>query len=124
VVPTLAVVPPVAVHALPEKQIQGAARYDRHWHLNRSHLYSGCSLWRAAVGDDGTLAVTGAQLRTGIGAEDMDVEHGQAAGRPRLLWSLTEHHADITGPSCAATSATPCGRVVYAPGNSDVLAQP
>ncbi|WP_225850487.1 hypothetical protein [Streptomyces sp. HPF1205] len=118
------VVSPAGVWDLPEKQIQGAARYDGHWYLNQSHRYSDASLWRAAVGTDGTLAVAGSELRTAVGAEDMYVEHGQATGGPQLLWSLTEHRADTEDSSCDAKSATPCGRILYAHRISDILAQP
>lgn len=118
------VVTPVSAYALPKKQTQGAARYDGHWYFNQSHLYSDASLWRATAGTDGTLTLTGGEIRTGVGAEDMYYEHGQATGAAPLLWSLTEHRADTDDPSCAAGSATPCGRVLYAHKVSDILAQP
>lgn len=118
------VVSPVSAYALPEHQIQGAARYDGHWYMNESHLYSDASLWRANVDSSGVLAVTGAELRTGVGAEDMYFEHAQATGGPQLLWSLTEHSSDTPDPSCAATSATPCGRVLFADSVSTILSQP
>ncbi|MGW2492428.1 hypothetical protein ACWCV9_35200 [Streptomyces sp. NPDC001606] len=118
----------VGTYALPVKQVQGASRYAGRWYLNQSHRYSNASLWRAAVGGDGDLAVTGGEIRTAVGAEDMYYEHGQATGAAPLLWSQSEHRADINDPSCAATGPTPdptpCGRVIYAHRVSDILTQP
>jgi hypothetical protein len=51
----------------------------------------------------------------------------KATGAAPLLWSQSEHRADINDPSCAATGPTPdptpCGRV-YAHRVSDILTQP
>ncbi|MFE5403244.1 hypothetical protein ACFQ9Z_18275 [Streptomyces sp. NPDC056580] len=80
------------------------------------------------MGGDGDLVVTGGEIRTAVGAEDMYYEHGQATGGAPLLWSQSEHRADINDPSCAATGPTPdptpCGRVIYAHRVSDILTQP
>lgn len=114
----------VGTYALPVKQVQGAARYAGRWYLNQSHRYSDASLWRAAVGSDGVLAVTGGEIRTAVGAEDMYYEHAQATGAAPLLWSQSEHRADINDPSCATPDPTPCGRVIYAHRVSDILTRP
>ena len=114
----------LSAYALPQHQTQGAARYQGHWYFDESHGYSDAGLWRATAASDGTLTLTGGEIRTAVGAEDLYVEHGQATGNPPLLWSLSEHRSDTDNSSCAATDPTPCGRVVYAHRIGDILAQP
>jgi hypothetical protein len=121
---TSGVVTAVSAYTMPQKQIQGAARYDGRWFLNQSHRYSNASLWRGVVDTGGTLTVSGGEIRTAVGAEDMYYEHGQGTGAAPLLWSLSEHSADTADPSCAVSDPSPCGRVLYAQTVSGILARP
>ncbi|MDT0345262.1 hypothetical protein [Streptomyces litchfieldiae] len=110
-----------STYFLPTHQVQGVARYNGDWFINQSHRYSNGSLWRARV-TSGQLALNGGEIRTAVGPEDLGYEHGTGTGRAPRLWSVSEHRANITDPSC--TGNTPCGRVLYAHLASDVLAEP
>lgn len=109
---------------LPQEGIQGAARYRDDFFLNQSHLYSNGSLFRGGLDANGQLKVVGAEVPTAVGPEDLYVEHGETTGEPPLLWSVSEHRANISDASCAAGNASPCGRVIYAHRLGDVLARP
>jgi hypothetical protein len=114
---------PASTYFLPTSQIQGTARYDGSYYFNQSHAYSNGSLWRGAI-TDGTLTLTGEELRTAVGPEDLHYERGTATGLPARLWSVSEHRENIDSASCATTDNTPCGRLLYAHTVSDIDAQP
>ncbi|MEO3751279.1 hypothetical protein [Streptomyces sp. B6B3] len=111
---------PASTYFTPTYQLQGVARYDGAYYFNQSHLYSNGSLWRGAV-VDGALSITGPELRTAVGPEDLYYERGAASGLPRL-WSVSEHRENISDPSCSTSDNTPCGRVLYAHAVSDLAA--
>lgn len=104
---------------LPVSQVQGAARQSGKYYFNQSHGHANGDLWRAAPGQDGTLAVRGTPVKSAVGVEDMYVDRD--AGGP-LLWSVSEHRANLNTTSCA--DASPCGRVLYAHRLADVDSAP
>lgn len=109
---------------LPEEGTQGVARYRDDFFVNQSRKYSNGSIFRAGLDADKRLKVVGGEVPTAVGPEDLYVEHGNATGAPPLLWSVSEHSANIADASCAPGSISPCGRVIYAHHLGDVLARP
>ncbi|MFI9063790.1 hypothetical protein ACIGQE_18165 [Streptomyces sp. NPDC053429] len=109
---------------LPRDLTQGAARYDGMYYFNRSWTTHSGSLRRATV-SGGRLVDYGANITDAVGPEDLSFEHGQSVpgGGTQYLWSLTEHRADTTDPTCT-DPGSPCGRVIYAHRVTDILARP
>lgn len=85
----------VAVHRLPDSNIQGAARFDGRWYLSRSRgkttagtLYT----TEPTTSPTGPLEVARQQYLS-IGPEDLSHRYGGTASNPALdaIWTVAEH---------------------------------